>query len=242
MHPNRASSPLPASAAPLGDEAARGRGIQRATLIAIATNTVLTVGRHEFPKRSELFVHAMYLTERGRGLCVGSGGRIGYVKELDARFASGDVPPTIADTDLWLRPVEPLDPSRAEDPPSEASRVEFLENVADDKLQQLMLTSLCLVAPALLEDYGLTAIEAMQHGLPVITCRDSGHLTHFVEDGVTGFIVEPTGAAIAEAIQVLVDDPQRAAAMGAAAREYAMSFTWERALAEFDQAIETVMS
>ena len=45
MHPNRASSPLPASAAPLGDEAARGRGIQRATLIAIATNTVLTVGQ-----------------------------------------------------------------------------------------------------------------------------------------------------------------------------------------------------
>ena len=38
MHPSRASNTLPSSAAPLGEEAARGRGIQRATLIAIGTS------------------------------------------------------------------------------------------------------------------------------------------------------------------------------------------------------------
>ena len=45
MHPSRASNTLPSSAAPLGEEAARGRGIQRATLIAIATNALLTLGQ-----------------------------------------------------------------------------------------------------------------------------------------------------------------------------------------------------
>lgn len=45
MHPLRASNPRPITPAPPGDEAARARGIQRATLIAILTNTVLVVGQ-----------------------------------------------------------------------------------------------------------------------------------------------------------------------------------------------------
>ena len=213
-----------------------------ADLGATRNRTVLSVGRHEFPKRTELFVQAMYLTDRTHGVCVGSGGRLGSVKELDAQLANGHVPGETSGDALWLRPVEPVERGTHEDRRPEQSRIEFMENVEVATLQQLMLTSLCLVAPALLEDYGLTAIEAMQHGLPVITCRDSGHLTHFVEHGVTGFVVEPNGAAIAEAIQSLVDDPDRAATMGAAARDYAAAFTWQRAFDEFHQAIEMVMS
>ena len=58
----------------------------------------------------------------------------------------------------------------------------------------------CAVAPAYLEDYGITAVEAMAYGLPLIVCEDGGGLPWFVEDGVTGFVVEPTGRAIAEAM------------------------------------------
>lgn len=44
MPPRQAPSPFPA-AAPATDDAARSRGIQRATLVAILTNTALTIGQ-----------------------------------------------------------------------------------------------------------------------------------------------------------------------------------------------------
>ncbi len=80
----------------------------------------------------------------------------------------------------------------------------------------------------------------MTYGLPLVVCSDGGGLTWFVEDGVTGFVVEPTGRAIADAVEKLRKDPGLVAEMGAAGRERARDFTWERAMEEIRRAVALV--
>ena len=201
--------------------------------------TALCISRHNFPKRTELFVHAMHLTSDVQGVMVGAGGRLGFVRRFDRELTDGDPPAVLDPHSTWLNAADWIDPSSI--PPATGS-VEFRTDVSDDELEACLDSAFCLVAPALLEDYGLTAIEAMQAGVPVITCNDSGNLTEFVEDGVTGLIVEPTGAAIAQAVQRLANDPDEARTMGEAARDAASHFNWERALREFDAGIEAVLS
>ena len=200
----------------------------------------LLVSRHEFPKRTELFVHAMKLLDGLDGIAVGTGGRLGYVQELDARLSN--LGPEIACVDsepLWLcnPPYVPPRPTG-----SAGSNVRFEGFVADDDLQRHLQSALCVVAPAYNEDYGLTVIEAMAHGKPAIVCTDGGNLVNLVEDGTTGFVVDPSGAAIAAAIRKLRDEPDLAVQMGAAAREASSAFTWDRAFAQLHDAIERVMS
>jgi glycosyltransferase involved in cell wall biosynthesis len=131
-----------------------------------------------------------------------------------------------------------VEPSAA----TRASNVRFVGHVSDDELSRLYGEALCVVAPAYLEDYGLTAIEAMHHGKPIIVCTDGGGLVDFVEDGVNGFVVEPTGAAIARAVRTLHDDKALAQRLGDGARETAARFTWSRAMEEFDQGLERVLA
>jgi len=89
-------------------------------------------------------------------------------------------------------------------------RLESFEIYGVPMLRRAMASAVCVVAPAYDEDYGLTAIEAMAAGTPVIVCRDGGGLVELVDHGVTGLVVEPTGAAIATAIRSLTDDPDLA--------------------------------
>lgn len=198
---------------------------------------VVCVTRHEFPKRGELFVHALKYLSPLRGVLVGSGSRLPWLRALDAQLsASGTDLDTLTDEDLWLNrgETETFELSLV------GSNVEFVVHAPADELHELYAGALCAVAPAYLEDYGLTAVEAMTYGLPLIVCEDGGGLTWFVEDGVTGFVVEPTGSAIGGAIRRLRDDPGLAAEIGHAGREQARAFTWERAMEEIRRGLERV--
>ena len=65
------------------------------------------------------------------------------------------------------------------------------------------------------EAFGLTFIEAMDRGVPVVTTRLGGALE--VVDETCGVLVPPGGsAALARALSDLLDDPGRAARLGAA--------------------------
>jgi glycosyltransferase involved in cell wall biosynthesis len=75
-----------------------------------------------------------------------------------------------------------------------------------------------LVLPSVEDGFGLVVLEAMACGLPVIVTAHCG-AADLVEEGVNGFVVPPRDVdALAERLQWLERDPQRAALMGAAAR------------------------
>lgn len=105
-----------------------------------------------------------------------------------------------------------------------AERVHFLgfRGDAPALLGQLSV----LVSASECEPFGLTLIEAMVRGVPVVATK-SGGPGEIVEDGISGFLVEVGDAeAIAEKMGLLLADPVLAQTMGAAGRA--------RAVAHFD--------
>lgn len=78
------------------------------------------------------------------------------------------------------------------------------------------------------EGIPVTLMEAMATGMPVVTTRHSG-IPELVEDGVSGLLApEGDPAALADALRWLAGPPERARAMGRAARR--------RVAAEYDAA------
>lgn len=84
------------------------------------------------------------------------------------------------------------------------------------------------VFPSLFEGFGLVLLEAMAMGLPVITTAHTAG-PDLITDGVEGFIVPiRSSAAIASRLKLLHEEPERRAAMSAAARRRATEFSWRQ--------------
>lgn len=92
------------------------------------------------------------------------------------------------------------------------------------------------------EGQGLTMIEAMLTGLPVVS-TESGGIIDAIRDGATGLVVQPAAPAeIADAIRRLITDPPLAARLGAAARELALQeFTQEMCVRRFSELYARLM-
>ncbi|MFC1734805.1 glycosyltransferase [Candidatus Hydrogenedentota bacterium] len=101
--------------------------------------------------------------------------------------------------------------------------------IAPDRMPEIYRKGdIFVVAPLWQEPFGLIAVEAMASGLPVIATRVGG-LQTIVEDGVTGFLVEPGDSlALSEKIKLLLDNPKLRQEMGAKGRERAEKvFDWD---------------
>ena len=89
------------------------------------------------------------------------------------------------------------------------------------------------------EGFGIVYLEAAAAGVPQVAGR-SGGAHEAVADGETGLVLDPaTPGAAAEAIGALLDDGERRAAMGAAARQRAAtSFSYDLLADRLRRAIE----
>jgi glycosyltransferase involved in cell wall biosynthesis len=100
-------------------------------------------------------------------------------------------------------------------------RVRFLGVRAD--VPAILNASDLFVLSSRWEGNPLSVMEAMAAGLPVVSTAVGG-VPELVREGETGLLV-PSGdaAALARALQALVDDPARREAMGKAARQHAIT-------------------
>ena len=96
---------------------------------------------------------------------------------------------------------------------------------------------------SLAEGFGLTVAEAMWKARPVVASRIGGIQDQIV-DGESGVLVDPTDlGATAAAVDGLLEDPSRARAMGAAARERVReSFLGTRHLVQYMELIEGMLA
>lgn len=95
-----------------------------------------------------------------------------------------------------------------------------------------------LVAPTQHEAFGLTIVEAMAAGLPVVATSVTA-VPELVKNGETGILV-PWGdpQSLAQAIITLLDNPGLAKSMGQAGRKWVEEmFTWDRAAKEMEKLI-----
>jgi glycosyltransferase involved in cell wall biosynthesis len=106
--------------------------------------------------------------------------------------------------------------------------VRHIPHVPRSLLPQLYATASVFVLPSIIEGFGLTALEAMACGLPVIL-SDHTFGTDLIEDGIDGYVVPIRDSdAIADRLRLLHNRPALAKRMGAAARRKAEQFSWTR--------------
>jgi glycosyltransferase involved in cell wall biosynthesis len=113
----------------------------------------------------------------------------------------------------------------AADPPGAPGLVTWLPDVSNEQLAQLMAGASAFCLPSFSEGFGLTVLEAMACGVPVVV-SDRGALPEVVDDA--GLIVEPHPEALAAALRPILESDEFARRLGAAARARAITFSWER--------------
>jgi starch synthase len=98
---------------------------------------------------------------------------------------------------------------------------------------QLLTHALAFVCPSVYEPLGIVNLEAMACSTAVVASRVGG-IPEVVEGGVTGLLVPPDDpASLADALNRLLRDPGRAAAMGLAGRKRAVDeFSWDTVAAQ----------
>lgn len=119
-------------------------------------------------------------------------------------------------------------------------RVTMRGFISDQEMVQLYAGALGVCYLPFDEDYGYVTLEGMLAGKPVVVARDSGGAAEFVEHERNGLIVEPDPRAIAESLDQLYSDRDRARRMGESGREkvLAMKLSWQNVVEKLISAAE----
>lgn len=106
----------------------------------------------------------------------------------------------------------------------------YLDEQAKHEVLSRAWLHLC---PSLKEGWGIVVMEAAAHRVPTVAYRHAGGLAESVVDGTTGLLSDTIDEFTAAVSRLLADDAERAA-MGEAARQRALTFTWANSIKAFD--------
>lgn len=168
------------------------------------------------------------------------------VRELVEAFASARSAVPEGPIDLVVAGEHDLDPAYTDtvyDAIGEADladRVRLAGFVDEEALPALYALADVLAVPSLEEGFGMTAIEGMAAGTPVVATRVGG-LPEVVDDGVHGRLVDPGDVdGLASALAELLGDDDGRARMGEAAVDRAASYSWSGVTKHFLSLYEEV--
>jgi len=209
----------PAELAPVGRDARAALGIGPGEFV------VLQLGRLVPRKGIDTVIHAIAALQRRHGVrarLVIVGGN----SEVPCAAAT----PEIARLTDIAREQGVLD------------QVLFTGRRGRDALPSLYCAADVFVTTPWYEPFGITPVEAMACGIPVIGAAVGG-VKYTVVDGKTGFLVPPKDAdALADRLAVLAQRPELAVAMGREGQRRARQlFTWRRVAAQMAELYESIL-
>jgi glycogen(starch) synthase len=113
--------------------------------------------------------------------------------------------------------------------------VEFVGSVPPERVAGLIREATLVLVPSRLEGFGLVALEAGSMARPVVATYVGG-LPEVIVDQETGLLTEcENSRGLAEAIELLLNQPEKARVMGRVARKRARKeFDWERHVNAYD--------
>lgn len=115
--------------------------------------------------------------------------------------------------------------------------VSWLQYVPNEQLSALYRTATIFALPSFYEGFGLPILDAMQHGLPVLTSR-RGSLQEIAGDAA--LLVEPDSIpTITAGLERLLRDAQLRATLAEKSRERAATFSWSATVDTFLAALST---
>jgi glycosyltransferase involved in cell wall biosynthesis len=119
-------------------------------------------------------------------------------------------------------------------------RVRLTGFVPADDVPPLYSLADLFVLPSLEEGFGMTVLEAMTAGTPVVATRVGG-VPRVIDDGEQGLLVEAGEVgALSKAITSLLDDRDRSQRMGRQAQCRAEAYSWRSVGKEFISVYRTV--
>jgi len=119
--------------------------------------------------------------------------------------------------------------------------VVFLGKRGQDSLPYYYSAADVLVMPSHYESFGMVALEAMACGTPVVASQVGG-LAFLVQDGVTGFHVpDQDEEALCDRLTRLLGDSSLRTQMGAAAADYARSYSWRQIAEQMDSVYQGLL-
>jgi len=111
--------------------------------------------------------------------------------------------------------------------------VEFLEDPPPSEIPRYYCAADLFMLPSIREPWGLSTLEAMASGTPVIVSNEGG-FPEYVNHNVTGMLVDPRSPnEQAQAIVELLSNQGRLSEMGKEASKSAGKYTWEKMAATY---------
>ena len=119
--------------------------------------------------------------------------------------------------------------------------VEFESSVSDALLAAHYQRAIACIGASRMEPFGLTALEAMACGTPVIAIREGGY-RETVVDGETGLLVDPTPESMGAAIGRLAASPTDVRQFGGRGRAQVLhQWTWAQSGARLEAILHGVL-
>jgi glycogen synthase len=174
----------------------------------------LTLPRHTGARQKGLVLYTGRIEVRKGSISLLEAIPLVVARESRVRFAiAGGRHPSVSDGTFARLTRKPLT----------AHHLDLLGHVSPSALPGLYRRAEIFVMPSYYETFGISVVEAMAFGLPVVAAG-GGALPEIVEDGVTGIVVPPGSSTdLADAILTLLHDPRLRHRLGENGRERAMT-------------------